>query len=129
MSSAPRRRSPRRAGPPARSRSRGTRRAARANVRTRDEMLAVGDKYLEMKAKGRVPTGKSAPMFWGTIASTAESKKDVALFEECVTQMKKIAAADPRYARQVDAMETRLKSMKDPKGAAPEKQAKRLGGG
>jgi len=103
--------------------------AARANVRTRDEMLAVGDTYLEMKAKGRVPTGKSAPMFWGTIATTAESKKDVALFEECVTQMKKIAAADPRYARQVDAMETRLKSMKDPKGAAPEKQAKRLGGG
>lgn len=103
--------------------------AARANVRTRDDMLAVGDKYLEMKSKGRIPTGKSAPTFWGTIASTAESKKDVALFEECVSQMKKIAATEPRLARQVEMMETRLKSMKDGKDAAPEKQAKRLNGG
>jgi hypothetical protein len=40
-----------------------------------------------------------------------------------------IAATEPRLARQVEAMETRLESMKDGKDAAPEKQAKRLNGG
>ncbi|MBI3272083.1 MAG: hypothetical protein HYZ53_24020 [Planctomycetes bacterium] len=82
--------------------------------RDRAKALAAGEKFAAMKKAGRMPTDERLLRpFWMALLDYAESKRDVALFEEAFTVLKGMLGENPMAKKVIEGWSERLRKLQD----------------
>lgn len=84
-----------------------------AKARANRAYANLGQKFVDMKKAGKIPTGSWSRNFWSQIMNHAQTKRDAKLYEESYGRYKTILGADKRYQRLFDRYDAVLEALQN----------------
>lgn len=85
-------------------------------LRSQEQAVEVGKKFIKMAEDGRVPTGRTAMNFYMMMMAAQEAAEDVKGYEKSLDAFRKLVEGEPRAARALKRCEDTLEKLKAGKG-------------